>query len=143
MSGSGSYRRYGVWGMLLAMVALTGAAGCVPVVGHWTGGDLQPEMARDQFNLFRPEGSRDNFVNAELRVQQDSTFTGAVKYGDRLVNVAGRWKYDQNVPSLTLTDNEGHTQAYGVKKPDDSTLKLITGIKGSDVTLTLKKQQPQ
>ena len=107
------------------------------------GGDLRPEMARDQFELLRPDDMPGRFVEADLRFQQDGTFTAVVNYDGKLETHQGTFKYDQQVGKLTFTDNKGDSYVYGAKKPDDNTLLLLKGIKGSDVTLTLKRQPAQ
>jgi hypothetical protein len=122
---------------LLVLLGLV-CPGCATLVGRWSGGDLNPAMARDQFDLLRPQGNTGNFVSAELRLQQDGTFSGDMKYGNDAVRASGTWKLDGE--KLTLTDQAGRAKVYVTKRIDDNTLQIITGIKGSDVVLTLKKQ---
>lgn len=123
----------------LVILAPLFAVGCVTPVGHWTGDDLKPEMARDQFPLLRAESAAGKFVSADLRIQQDGSYSAQLNYSGRIENVMGKWQTKEN--RVTFTDQGGNSWAYGMKKPDDNTLLLIKGIKGTDVTLTLKKVQ--
>lgn len=126
----------------LAICVLTAlaahCAGC-SIAGHWTGSDLKPEMARDQYDLFRPADMGGNFVSADFRLQQDGTFTADLNYGGKLVRSTGNWKLDG--AKLNLTDSTGKSLVFFVKQPDANTMEVVRGIKGTDVTLTLKKQQ--
>lgn len=123
----------------LACLVLIGAStGCVNLTGHWIGSDLKPEMARDQFQFLRSGEQSDNFVNTDLRLQQDGSYTAVTNYGGTLHNNTGTWKYDDK-GYVTFTDSQGHAFAYAARKVDDNTLQIIKGVKGTDVTLTLKK----
>lgn len=114
------------------------SSGCVNLTGHWIGSDLKPEMARDQFQFLRTGEQSDNFVNTDLRLQQDGSYTAVTNYGGTLHNNTGTWKYDDK-GYVTFTDSQGHSFAYAARKVDDNTLQIVRGIKGTDVTLTLKK----
>ena len=133
------FGRMARWTLIGALVPLVGCG----LQGRYMGGDLRPEMARDQFELLRPDDMPGRFVEADLRFQQDGTFTAVVNYDGKLETHQGTFKYDQQVGKLTFTDNKGDSYVYGAKKPDDNTLLLLKGIKGSDVTLTLKRQPAQ
>ena len=122
-------------GSLVATALAT--AGC-GIQGRWVGDKLKPEMARDQFNLMRPEGNFDNFVQADIRFQDDGTYMADLRYGSVLKRSTGKWELNED--KLTLVEENGTPQVFLVKQPDAATLNLIVGIKGSDVTLTLKKQ---
>lgn len=113
------------------------ATGCA-INGRWVGGDLNPEMARDQFDLMRPDGNMDEFVQADIRFQNDGTYMADLRYGDVLKRSTGTWKHQGD--KLTLVEEDGDPQVFLVKQPDGATLNLIVGVKGTDVTLTLKKQ---
>jgi hypothetical protein len=127
------------WSYRLACFALIAAStGCVNLTGHWIGSDLKPEMARDQFQFLRGGEQTDNFVNTDLRLQQDGSYTAVTNYGGTLHNNTGTWKYDDK-GYVTFSDSQGHSYVYAAKKIDDNTLLIIRGIKGTDVTLTLKK----
>jgi len=123
--------------VLLIMVAFA-SGGCATLNGRWAGGELDPAMARDQFDFFRPAGNKDNFVSADIRLQDDGTFMADIKYGASLIQNAGSWKLDGD--KLSMTDQSGRAQIFVVKRIDDNTLNIITGIKGSDVVLVVKKQ---
>lgn len=124
--------------LVLSGILALAAPGCATLNGHWSGSELTPAMARDQYDLFRPANAKTNFVSADLRLQQDGTFLADLKYGTELVQTAGTWKLDG--AKLTLTDRTGRAQVFLTKRIDDNTLQLITGIKGSDVVLVIKKQ---
>jgi hypothetical protein len=128
-------RRFGVCCLLALLLSTTG---CVTIAGRWSGGELVPAMARDQFDLFRPEGNTASFVSAELRLQEDGTYTADLKYGEELIRSTGTWTFEGQ--KLSMTDNEGRSLVFVARKVDDMTLEIITGIKGTDVVLTVKKQ---
>jgi hypothetical protein len=132
-------KRSGVLFGLLALVALAGSSGCASFVGRWTGGSLAPEMARDQFKFLRPADQPGKFVSADVRLQQDGSYTAEVNYDGKIEQRVGTWKYDDK-GFLVLNDKEGNSYAYALHKVDDQTIQLVKGIKGTDVTLTLKKQ---
>jgi hypothetical protein len=132
-------RRLGSWLTYSAIGILALTAGC-DIVGRWSGSSLSPEMARDQFKLLRPEGMTGKFVSADFRFQKDGSYTADINYDGKLESHQGTYKYDANKSMLTLMDKQGNSYAYAAKKVDDQTLQLVKGIKGSDVTLTLKKQ---
>ena len=129
----------GMLGGVLGLVVLVGSSGCVNLTGRWTGDSLKPEMARDQFKLLRPAEQPGKFVSADLRLQQDGTYTAELNYDGKVERYMGTWKYDDK-GFLNLNDTHGNSYGYAVRKVDDQTLELIKAIKGSDVTLKLKKQ---
>jgi hypothetical protein len=129
---------HSTWGVGLLGLLVLVCPGCATLVGRWSGDDLAPAMARDQFDLLRPQGNTAAFVSAEIRLQQDATFLADLRYGTDLIHVSGTWKL--NGERLTLTDQAGRAKVYVAKRIDDNNLQLITGIKGSDVVLKLKKQ---
>jgi hypothetical protein len=124
----------------LMLAVLIGIAGC-DIVGRWAGSDLSPEMARDQFKLLRPESKLGKFVSADFRFQQDGSYTADIVYDGKLESHQGTYDYDANKGMVTIRDKEGNSYAFAAKKVDDQTLQFIKGIKGTDVTLTLKKRQ--
>lgn len=128
-----------VLGGLLGLALLAGTSGCATLAGHWTGDSLKPEMARDQFKLLRPDAQPGKFVSADIRLQQDGTYMADVNYDGRLEHNMGTWKYDSK-GFLNLVDKQGNSYGYGVRKVDDQTIQVVKSIKGSDVSLTLKKQ---
>ena len=139
MTQAQELRRSSVLIGLLALVALGGSSGCASLAGRWTGDTLKPEMARDQFKLLRPAEQPGKFVSADLRLQNDGTYTADVNYDGKVAHFMGSWKYDDK-GFLNLNDKQGNSYGYAVRKVDDQTIQLIKGIKGTDVTLTLKKQ---
>jgi hypothetical protein len=128
-------RRFGTFCLL---TVLLGTSGCATIAGRWSGSDLMPAMARDQFDLFRPNGNTANFVSAELRLQNDGTYTADIIYGEELVRSAGTWKLEGR--KLTMTDNSGRAQVFVARKTDKTTMTITTGIKGTEVVLMVKKQ---
>lgn len=124
---------------LLALVVLSGSSGCASLAGRWTGDALKPEMARDQFKLLVPADKPGKFVSVDLRLQKDGTCTADVNYDGKIEPFAGTWK-DDGKGFLNFTDKKGNAYGYGVRKVDDNTIEIVKSIKGTDVTLTLKKQ---
>ncbi|HUU97384.1 MAG TPA: hypothetical protein VM487_16740 [Phycisphaerae bacterium] len=133
----GGWRR--VLGGLLCLGAVVGLSGCVSLAGRWTGNELQPEMARDQFKLLRPTDQSGRLVSADLRLQQDGSYTAELNYDGKVEQSLGTWKCDLK-GYLTFVDKHGRSYGYAVRRPDDKTIKLVKGIKGTDATLTLVKQ---
>lgn len=123
---------------LVAGAWLAGASGC-SIAGHWMGSSLKPEMARDQFPFLQLTDPPAKFVSTDLRLQQDGSYTAETNYGGQIHHSTGTWKYD-NKGFLNFTDNEGNTFGYGMRKLDEQTIEIVRAIKGTDVTLTLKKQ---
>lgn len=139
MSRAREVKWSGMLGGLLALTVLAGSSGCASLAGRWTGDSLKPEMARDQFKLLRPAEQPGKFVSADLRLQQDGTYTAEVNYDGKIERFMGTWKYDDK-GFLNFVDKQGNSYGYAVRKVDDETIQLIKGVKGTDVTLTLKKQ---
>lgn len=126
-------------GALLCLAALIGLSGCVTLAGHWTGDEIQPEMARDQFRLLRPAEQAGRFVSADLRLQQDGSYTAELNYDGRVEQSLGSWKLDDK-GYLTFVDKVGKSYGYAIRRPNDQTLEVVKGIKGTDATLTLKRR---
>lgn len=124
---------------LSAVAVLGGSVGCASYAGRWNGETLQPEMARDQFKFLRPAEQPGKFVRVDLRLQTDGTYTAEVNYDGKIEQEMGSWKYDPK-GFMTFSDKKGNTYGYALRKVDDRTIHLVKGIKGTDVTLTLKKQ---
>jgi hypothetical protein len=132
-------KRSGMFSGLLALTVLAGSSGCATLAGRWTGDSLKPEMARDQFKLLRPAEQSGKFVSADLRLQPDGSYTAEVNYDGKVERFMGSWKYDDK-GFVTFVDKQGNSYGYAVRKVDDQTIQLIKSVKGTDVTLTLKKQ---
>jgi hypothetical protein len=128
-----------VLGGLLCLSAVVGLSGCVSLAGRWAGGDLKPEMARDQFKLLRPADQSGKLVSADVRLQQDGSYTAELTYDGKIEQSLGTWKYDPK-DYLTFVDKQGRSYGYAIRRPNDQTIELVKGIKGTDATLTLKKQ---
>ena len=128
-----------VLGGLLCLGAVVGLSGCVSLAGHWTGSELRPEMARDQFKLLRPTDQSGKLVSADLRLQPDGSYTAELNYDGKVEPSLGSWKYDAK-NYLTFVDKHGSSYGYAVRRPNDDTIELVKGIKGTDATLTLKKK---
>lgn len=126
-------------GGLLCLCAVLVLSGCVSLAGRWTGGDLRPEMARDQFKLLRPAEQSGKLVSADLRLQQDGSYTADLNYDGKVEQSLGTWKCDEK-GYLTFVDKQGRSYGYAVRRPNDQTIEMVKGIKGTDATLTLKKQ---
>jgi hypothetical protein len=104
------------------------------------GSSLTPEMARDEFRLIRPQNEPGRFVSADFHIQKDGTFTAEINYNGKVKPCQGTYKYNADKHTVTFTDTAGNNYLYHVKKPNADTLELVTSIKGTDVTLTLKKE---
>ena len=128
-----------VLGGLLCLGVVVGLSGCATLAGHWSGDQLEPEMSRDQFKLLRPIEQTGRFVSADLRLQEDGSYTAELNYDGRVEQSLGSWKLDDK-GYLTFVDKLGRSYGYAVRRPDDQTLEMVKGIKGTDATLTLKKQ---
>ncbi len=128
-----------VLGGLLCLSAVVGSSGCVSLAGRWIGSELQPEMARDQFKLLRPTDQPGRLVSADLRLQQDGSYTAELNYDGNVVQSLGNWKYAAK-GYLSFVDKQGRSYGYAVRRPNDQTIELVKGIKGTDATLTLKKR---
>jgi hypothetical protein len=128
-----------VVGGLLCLGTLLGLSGCVSVAGRWSGSELRPEMARDQFKFLRPTDQSGKLVSADLRLQPDGSYTAELNYDGKVEQSLGTWKCDEK-GYLTFVDKQGRSFGYAVRRPDDNTIELTKGIKGTDATLTLKKQ---
>jgi hypothetical protein len=128
-----------VFGGLLCLGAGVGLSGCVSLAGRWTGDELRPEMAREQFKLLRPTDQSGKLVSVDLRLQQDGSYTAELNYDGKVEQSLGTWKCDDK-GYLTFVDKQGRGYGYAVRRPNDQTIELVKGIKGTDATLTLKKQ---
>jgi hypothetical protein len=128
-----------VLGGFLCLGVVVGPSGCVTLAGRWTGSDLRPEMARDQFKLLRPAEQSGKLVSVDLRLQQDGSYTAELNYDGKVEQSLGTWKYNDK-GYLTFVDKQGRSYGYDVRRPDDQTIQIVKGIKGTDATLTLKKQ---
>ena len=62
-----------VFGGFLCLGAVVSSVGCVSYAGRWSGNELKPEMARDQFKLLRPAHQAGKLVSVDLRLQQDGS----------------------------------------------------------------------
>lgn len=127
------------FGGLLCLGTLVGLSGCISLAGHWTGNEVRPEMARDQYKLLRPTDQSGRLVSADLRLQPDSSYTAELNYDGRVEQSLGTWKCDDK-GYLTFVDKQGRSYGYAVRRPNDQTIEMVKSIKGTDATLTLKKQ---
>lgn len=128
-----------MFGGFLCLGAVVGASGCASLVGRWSGSDLRPEMARDQFRLLRPAEQPGQLVSADIRLQFDGSYTAELNYDGRVEQSLGTWKLDDK-GYLTFVDKQGGSYGYAVRRVDDQTIQMVQGIKGTDATLTLNKQ---
>ncbi|MFN0134922.1 MAG: hypothetical protein ACKVS9_02265 [Phycisphaerae bacterium] len=128
------------FGGLLCVGALLAASGCATLAGRWSGDDLKPEMARDQFKLLRPTEQSGRLVSVELRLQDDGSYTAELNYDGRIEQSLGTWKVDDN-GYLSFVDKDGKSYGYAIRRPNGDTLEMLKGIKGTDATLTLIKQR--
>ena len=114
-------------------------AGCATVVGKWESESLYPEMARDQFQLFKSDGDSGDFIRAKVTFKQDKTYLAEVYYTTGNELYRGNWEYDEG-RRLTMNDEKYGTHSYSAKlSGDGKSLKLTRRIKGSNVVLTLAR----
>ena len=128
-----------VFGEFLCLGAVVGLCGCASLAGRWSGSELRPEMARDQFKLLRPTEQSGKLVSADLRLQQDGSYTAELNYDGQVEQSLGTWKYDDK-GYLSFVDKQGRSYGYGIRRPNDETIQMVKSIKGTDAILTLKKQ---
>lgn len=126
-------------GGFLCLGVVVAPFGCVSLAGRWSGNELRPEMARDQFKLLRPTDQSGKLVSADIRLQQDGSYTAELNYDGRVEQSLGTWKYNA-LGYLTFVDKRGRSFGYDIRRPDDQTIEMVKGIKGTDATLTLRKQ---
>ncbi len=113
-------------------------AGCATVVGKWESESLYPEMARDQFQVFKSDGDRGDFIRAKVTFKQDKTYLAEVYYTAGNDLCRGTWEYDAG--RLTMSDEEHGRYSYTASlSGDGKSLKLTRRIKGSNVVLTLAR----
>ena len=128
-----------VCGWFLCLGAVVGLSGCASLAGRWSGNELRPEMARDQFKLLRPTEQSGKLVSADLRLQQDGSYTAELNYDGNIEQSLGTWKYDDK-GYLSFVDKQGRGYGYALRRLDDQTIQMVKSIKGTDATLTLTKQ---
>jgi hypothetical protein len=128
-----------VFGGFLCLGAVVSLCGCASLAGQWRGDELRPEMARDQFKLLRPADQAGRLVSADLRLQQDGSYTAELNYDGRVEQSLGTWKLDAD-GYLTFVDKQGRSYGYAIRRVDDQTIQMVKGIKGTDATLTLTKR---
>ena len=128
-----------VLGGFLCFGAAVSLGGCASLAGRWSGDELRPEMARDQFKLLRPADQAGRLVSADVRLQHDGSYTAELNYDGRVEQSLGTWKCDAE-GYLTFVDKQGRSYGYAVRRPDDRTIQMVKGIKGTDATLTLTKR---
>ncbi|MBN1967698.1 MAG: hypothetical protein JW910_23785 [Anaerolineae bacterium] len=124
---------------LLCLGAVVGLSGCVNLAGRWMGDELRPEMARDQYKLLRPTEQPGRLVSVDLRLQQDGSYTAELNYDGDIVQSLGNWKYADR-GYLSFVDKQGRSYGYDIRRPNDQTMEMVKSIKGTDATLTLKRQ---
>jgi hypothetical protein len=124
----------------LCLSALVSLCGCASLAGRWSGNELRPEMARDQFKLLRPTDQSGKLVNVDLRLQRDGSYTAELNYDGQVVQSLGTWKCDDK-GYLTFVDKQGSSYGYAVRRVNDQTIQMVKGIKGTDATLTLTKRR--
>jgi hypothetical protein len=126
------------WWLAFASLLL---AGCGDVTGKWSSVGLEPRMASDQFRLLRKEQPRGEFLRASFNLREDQTYTAEVYYVGDLGFSNGGWR--QLGDRLRFVDNKYGTFSYRYQlSRDGRSLEIIQPIKGTDVRLTLRKQEP-
>ena len=128
-----------VFGGSLCLGAVVSLCGCASLAGRWSGNELRPEMARDQFKLLRPAEQPGKLVSVDLRLQQDGSYTAELNYDGQVEQSLGTWKCDAK-GYLSFVDKQGRGYGYAIRRVDDQTIQMVKGIKGTDATLTLTKR---
>jgi hypothetical protein len=128
-----------VFGGFVCLGALVSLCGCASLAGRWSGNELQPEMARDQFKLLQPAEQPGRLVGADLRLQLDGSYTAELNYDGKVVQSLGKWTYAEK-GYLSFVDKQGRSYGYDVRRPNDETIQLVKSIKGTNATLTLTKR---
>jgi len=124
----------------LCLGAVVSLCGCVSLAGRWSGNGLQREMTRDQSRLPRLAEQPDELVGVDLRLQQDGSYTAELNYDGMVEQSLGTWKCEDQ-GYLAFVDQQGNTYGYALRRPRDRTIQMVVkDIKGTDVSLTLKKQ---
>ncbi len=124
---------------ILCLAAMV-SSGCATMDGRWQGSQVDPEMARDQFKLLRPDHEPGRLVNADLRLHNDGSYTAELNYDGQIQRSQGTWDYDHSERYITFVDEYGHTYGYSVRRPDDRTAELVKEVQGTDAVLELKQR---
>ncbi|UCF33341.1 MAG: lipocalin family protein [Phycisphaerales bacterium] len=112
--------------------------GCAGITGKWTASSMEPEMARDQFRLLRPDDHEGQLVKATISLKKDSTYLAEVFYEGGADVTTGTWKLTDN--KLTLLDNKYGSHTYTVELSGNrKVLRIIRPIKGTDVALVMTR----
>ena len=140
MSATCSVGSHRVFCGFLSLGAAVTSFGCASLAGRWSGSELRPEMARDQFMLLRVAEQPAQLVSADLRLQQDGSYTAELSYDGMVEQSLGTWRTDEQ-GYLALVDQRGNTYGYALRRPGDETIQMVVkDIRSTDVSLTLKKQ---
>jgi hypothetical protein len=124
-----------LFGLSTMLIVLCGCAG---ITGKWTGSSMEPEMARDQFRLLRPDDHEGQLVKATISLKKDSTYLAEVFYEGGADVTTGTWKLTDN--KLTLLDNKYGSHTYTVELGGNrKVLRIIRPIKGTDVALVMTR----
>ncbi len=112
--------------------------GCVGITGKWISSSMEPEMARDQFRLLRPDDHEGQLIKATISLKKDSTYLAEVYYDGGADITTGTWQLTDN--KLMLLDNKygSHTFAVELSK-NGKVLRIIRPIKGTDVVLVMTR----
>ena len=124
----------------LCLGAVVSVCGCAGLAGRWSGSESRPEMAGDQFTLLQPADQPCWLVTADLCLQQDGNYMAELSYDGVVRQSLGNWeREDQGY--LAFVDQQGNTYGYALRRPGDRTIQMVVkDIKGTDVSLTLRKQ---
>ena len=112
--------------------------GCAGITGKWISSSMDPEMARDQFRLLRPDDHKGQLIKATISLKKDSTYLAEVYYDGGADATTGTWKLTDN--KLTLLDNKYGSHTFAVElSRNGKVLRIIRPIKGTDVVLVMTR----
>lgn len=120
----------------LSVIAISLFAGC-SVQGDWVYAGLEPEMAREDINLLGTSVYGNELTGADIRLDEDKTYTADIKYGEMAKIRSGTWKTDSDL--ITFIDNTGESYTYHYRLKDNK-LHLKKLIEGTEVVLTLERK---
>jgi hypothetical protein len=126
-------------GVALGLLILV-AGGC-GIPGTWRSVSLEPEVARNEFLLFRSAAIPEHeFTRATIMISDDATYSAEVYYGQHLHRSTGTWEKTDD-ETLTFVDSKGAAFTYETElSRDHKELTLTKRVEGSNVKLVLRRQ---
>jgi hypothetical protein len=118
-------------------VLATVFSGC-GLPGRWETESFKPELARESFVFLGADPQGLGFRRTNITFYHDGRYDAEIYYGMELHRSSGDWeRYDGK---LTFVDMNGKPYTYDVQTRSFSNeMRLITGIKGTDAILTMRR----